>query len=149
MIPTGLGRSVRAAGAGLLLAALLLVTSFPASADESAARGQGRDDHLQRVAYFIQWGIYGRSYFVKNVATSGQAAHLTTINYAFGNVSQDGQCFDVNQAGQGDAWADFQRPVGADESVDGVADVDTQALAGNFNQLRTLTKQFPNLRVVM
>lgn len=149
MTPTAVGRPVRAAAAGLLLAALLLVTSFPAAAAQSASRGQDRDDHLQRVAYFIQWGIYGRSYFVRNVATSGQAAHLTTINYAFGNVSQDGQCFDVNQPGQGDAWADFQRPAGAAESVDGVADADTQQLAGNFNQLRKLKAQFPNLRVVM
>jgi chitinase len=100
-----------------------------------------------KVAYFTQWGIYGRSYFVKNVATSGSAARLTHLNYAFANVGADGKCFEANQPGQGDAWADYQRRVGADESVDGVADVFEQPLAGNFNQLKKLKKMFPRLKV--
>lgn len=132
---------VRAALGGLLAGALLLTGAGPASA------GAEPDGHggagMQRVAYFVQWGIYARQYFVKNVAASGQAAHLTTINYAFGGVGADGTCTSL------DTWADFQRPVGADESVDGVADAPGQALNGNFNQLRKLKKQFPNLRVVM
>jgi len=133
--------AVRAALSGLLAGALLLTSAGAASAGED---GNGRaGDRLQRVAYFVQWGIYARQYFVKNVATSGQAAHLTTINYAFGGVSQGGVCTSL------DPWADFQRPVGADESVDGVADAPGQALNGNFNQLRKLKQQFPGLRVVM
>ena len=133
--------AVRAALSGLLAGALLLTSAGAASAGEDGNGGAG--DRLQRVAYFVQWGIYARQYFVKNVATSGQAAHLTTINYAFGGVSQDGLCTSL------DTWADFQRPVGADESVDGVADAPGQALNGNFNQLRKLKRQFPGLRVVM
>jgi chitinase len=131
---------VRAVLSGLLTGALLLTSAGAASAGDER---DGHGDRLQRVAYFVQWGIYARQYFVKNVATSGQAARLTTINYAFGGVSQDGLCTSL------DTWADFQRPVGADESVDGVADAPGQALNGNFNQLRKLKAQFPNLRVVM
>jgi chitinase len=132
--------TVRAALGGLLAGALLLTGASAAGAGEEAG---GHGAKLQRVAYFVQWGIYARQYFVKNVATSGQAARLSTLNYAFGGIAQDGTCTSL------DTWADFQRPVGADESVDGVADAPGQALNGNFNQLRKLKQQFPGLRVVM
>jgi chitinase len=132
-----------------LVAALGLMTSSvpigSAAADSSKPPGP---QVLERVGYFTQWGIYS-GYFVKNIETSGSAARMTVINYAFGNVSEDGRCFEVNQAGQGDAWADYQRPASADESVDGVADTDDQRLAGNFNQLRKLKQRHPNLRVVL
>src|SRR5215472_2249249 len=131
---------VRAALRGLLAMALLATSAGAAGA---GAEADGHGDGLQRVAYFIQWGIDARQYFVKNVADSGQAAHLTTINYAFGGVSQAGACSSL------DTWADFQRPFAASESVDGVADAPGQALNGNFNQLRKLKAKFPNLHVVM
>src|SRR5215472_302721 len=131
---------VRAALRGLLAMALLATSAGAAGA---GAEADGHGDGLQRVAYFIQWGIDARQYFVKNVADSGQAAHLTTINYAFGGVSQAGACSSL------DTWADFQRPFAASESVDGVADAPGQALNGNFNQLRKLKSRFPDLRVVM
>jgi chitinase len=132
---------VRAVLSGLL-AGLLLATS--AGAVSAGAESDGHDGaRLQRVAYFVQWGIYARQYFVKNVADSGQASGLTTLNYAFGGVSQAGACSSL------DTWADFQRPFAATESVDGVADAPRQALNGNFNQLRKLKSRFPNLRVVM
>jgi len=138
------GRAACAAVASLVLAAaLLLATSLPAAAEGPSGGQREGDRQLQRVAYFVQWGIYARQYFVKNVATSGQAARLTTINYAFGGVAADGTCSSL------DPWADFQRPVSAQESVDGVADVAGQTLFGNFNQLRKLKQQFPHLRVVM
>lgn len=38
-------------------------------------------------AYFDQWGIYGNSYYPSNLANSGAAGKLTTINYAFENIS--------------------------------------------------------------
>jgi chitinase len=138
MTSNALGRAARAAAA-LLLAALLLGTPVVASAQQRSER----ESQPHKVAYFIQWGIYARQYFVKNVAQSGQAARLTTIDYAFGNVTKDGTCASF------DTWADFQRPFSAQESVDGVADAPTQTLFGNFNQLRKLKQQFPNLRVLM
>src|SRR3954454_14513489 len=39
-----------------------------------------------KLGYFTEWGIYGRNYNVKNLVTSGSAAKITHINYAFGNV---------------------------------------------------------------
>jgi chitinase len=89
------------------------------------------------VAYFAQWKIYS-GFFIKNIATSGAAHKLTTINYAFGNVDATGSCSSV------DPWADYQRPSAASESVDGTAQP-----GGNFNQLRLLKQLYPNLRVLI
>lgn len=102
-----------------------------------------------QVGYFTQWGIYGRNFKVRDVEVSGNGARLTHVNYAFGNVSSTGRCFEANQAGVGDAWADYQRRFTAAESVDGVADVFDQPLAGNFNQLRKLKARHPGLKVLM
>ncbi|MFC7588492.1 glycosyl hydrolase family 18 protein [Nonomuraea antimicrobica] len=94
------------------------------------------------MGYFVQWGVYQRAYHVKNIDTSGSAAKLTHINYAFGNV-QNGQCT------IGDSYADYDRFYQAGESVDGVADTwDAGALRGNFNQLRKLKQKYPNLKVL-
>ena len=103
----------------------------------------------KRVGYFTQWGIYGRDFQVKDLDTSGQAAKLTHINYAFGNVSSDGTCFTGNVPGEADAWADYVRPLDAAGSVDGVADTAEQPLAGNFNQLRELKAKHPGLKVLI
>ncbi|MEQ4719626.1 glycosyl hydrolase family 18 protein [Nonomuraea sp. B19D2] len=102
--------------------------------------GGGGGDKV--LGYFVQWGVYQRGYHVKNIDTSGSAAKLTHINYAFGNV-QNGQCT------IGDSYADYDRFYQASESVDGVADTwDAGALRGSFNQLRKLKKKYPNLKVL-
>jgi chitinase len=90
----------------------------------------------------VEWGVYARNYHVKNIYTSGSAAKLTHLLYAFGNV-QNGQCT------IGDPYADYDRFYSAAESVDGVADTwDAGALRGNFGQLRRLKRMFPNLKVI-
>ncbi|HEX6683848.1 MAG TPA: glycosyl hydrolase family 18 protein [Candidatus Limnocylindrales bacterium] len=94
------------------------------------------------MGYFVQWGVYQRGYHVKNIHTSGSAAKLTHINYAFGNV-QGGQCT------IGDSYADYDRFYSAAESVDGVADTwDAGALRGSFNQLRKLKRMYPNIKIL-
>jgi chitinase len=119
--------------------------SAPVSATTSPGSVEPGDNRL--VGYFTQWGIYGRNFFVRDLHTSGAAERLTHINYAFGNVSADSQCFIVNQLGVGDAWADYQRGFTASQSVDGVGDVWDQELKGNFNQLRKLKEMYPHLKV--
>ncbi|MFE1829365.1 glycosyl hydrolase family 18 protein [Streptomyces yangpuensis] len=94
-----------------------------------------------KLGYFTNWGVYGRNYHVKNLVTSGTAAKITHINYAFGNV-QNGQCT------IGDAYADYDKAYTADQSVDGVADTWDQPLRGNFNQLRKLKKAYPNIKIL-
>ncbi|MER5768846.1 glycosyl hydrolase family 18 protein [Streptomyces sp. NPDC001985] len=94
-----------------------------------------------KMAYFTQWGVYGRNFHVKNLDTSGTAAKITHINYAFGNV-QNGRCT------IGDSYADYEKAYTADQSVDGVADTWDQPLRGNFNQLRELKKKHPHIKVL-
>ena len=94
------------------------------------------------IGYFAEWGVYQRNYHVKNIHTSGSAAKLTHILYAFGNVT-NGRC------AIGDAYADYDRFYSAAESVDGLADTwDAGALRGSFNQLRKLKQMYPNLKVI-
>ncbi|MGR6922250.1 glycosyl hydrolase family 18 protein [[Actinomadura] parvosata] len=114
-------------------------SSTAVTATTTGGTGGGGDKVL---GYFVQWGVYQRGYHVKNIDTSGSAAKLTHINYAFGNV-QNGQCT------IGDSYADYDRFYQAGESVDGVADTwDAGALRGSFNQLRKLKKKYPHLKVL-
>ncbi|BFV59292.1 hypothetical protein KCMC57_up43960 [Kitasatospora sp. CMC57] len=129
-------------------ALLAAVTIAAVLAPGTAQAHTGPHLNGERVGYFTQWGVYGGFSF-KNVQTSGQAARLTVINYAFGNVNAEGRCFEANEAGVGDAWADYQRPVGAEESVDGRADTAEQPLKGSFNQLRKLKAKNPQLKAVI
>ncbi|MFE9308426.1 glycoside hydrolase family 18 protein [Streptomyces sp. NPDC088353] len=126
-----------ALGAGLLAGAgTATATATPTrSAAQTAAAGS------KVVGYFTEWGVYDRKYHVKNIETSGSAAKLTHINYAFGNVT-GGKC------AMGDSYAATDRSYTADESVDGVADTWDQPLRGNFNQLLKLKKKHPGLKVL-
>ncbi|GAA3745054.1 hypothetical protein GCM10022402_25870 [Salinactinospora qingdaonensis] len=130
--------------AGNRSAASAAVTTRTETDNGGDPSGPGDD---RRVGYFTQWGIYARDYLVKDVDTSGTAEKLTHINYAFANVSADGQCFMANQTGEGDAYADYGRSFSAADSVDGTADSWSQDLRGNFNQLRELKEKHPHLRV--
>ncbi|MEV4003262.1 glycosyl hydrolase family 18 protein [Actinomadura sp. NPDC049753] len=116
----------------------------PASAPVSVTTdegGGGNPGGNKVVGYFTNWGVYQRNYHVKNIETSGSAAKLTHINYAFGNVT-GGRC------AIGDSYADYDKAYTADQSVDGVADNWDQPLRGNFNQLRKLKKLHPDLKVL-
>ena len=101
------------------------------------------------VAYFAQWSIYARAYTVKNIDTSGSAAKLNVINYAFNNIVDNRCSVGISAAGVGDAWADYQKGFDAASSVDGVADVWNQPLKGNWNQLKKLKAKYPHLKVVI
>ncbi|MFF4384151.1 glycosyl hydrolase family 18 protein [Kitasatospora sp. NPDC001547] len=134
--------------------------SAPLTVTTSDLVGAGK---YARVGYFVQWGIYGRQYFVKNLDTSGAAAKLDVINYAFENIdpvnltcmagvtkgtSSNPQ--DPDQGtGAGDADADYGRAMSAAQSVDGVADDGWGKLRGNLNQLKKLKAKYPNLKVVV
>jgi len=70
--------------------------------------------------YFTQWGP-ARGYAVRNIETSGSAAKLTHLLYAFATVSPAGHC----------------------ESTDPAAD------RRNFDELRALKKRHPNLKILI
>jgi chitinase len=110
---------------------------------------------FNRVGYFVQWGIYGRAYFPRNLVTTQAANRLTHVNYAFENIDPVNlTCLngvtrattanpqDPNQGdGAGDAEADYQRSYSAGNSVDGSTDTFDQPLAGNFNQFQRPPRQ--------
>ncbi|MET7693661.1 glycoside hydrolase family 18 protein [Streptomyces sp. NPDC005483] len=123
--------------AGLLAGASNATAAAPSATPRATPKAAGS----KVVGYFTEWGTYDRKYYVKNIETSGSAAKLTHINYAFGNVT-GGKC------AMGDAYAATDRTYTAAESVDGVADTWDQPLRGNFNQLRELKKKHPGLKVI-
>ncbi|HTL18245.1 MAG TPA: glycosyl hydrolase family 18 protein [Patescibacteria group bacterium] len=91
------------------------------------------------VGYYAQWAA-GRKFFVSNI----HADKLTHINYAFGNVSAQGECQ------LGDPDADVERVYTAADSVSGVGDsADSKALRGNFNQLLQLKQKYPTLQALI
>jgi chitinase len=126
-------------GASVVAACALSLTTGavapPAQAHEH------HSDGARTVGYYTQWSIYDRHVPLRTLVTSGAAAKLTTLNYAFGFLDEAGRCVSA------DPWADFQRPVSAEEAVSGVADAPGQALNGNLNQLKELKAKFPKLRI--
>jgi chitinase len=135
-------------------------TSTAVSATTSAAPATAPP---VKAAYFDQWGVYGNAYYPSNLANSGAAGELNTIDYAFENISDAApyQCFESIQAadtndsdpnagnGAGDAFADYQKEYTSGNSVDGSSDVYSQPIKGNFNQLRELKAKYPNLKLMV
>lgn len=122
----------------------VVASTLPASASGKRVLG-----------YFTQWGIYSTGYTARQLDTSGGAARLTHLAYAFGNVRNNRCETGVLKANDpatgegGDAYADYSRTYTAAESVDGVADVWGAPLRGHWNQLRKLKARHPNLKVVI
>ncbi|MFD0527655.1 fibronectin type III domain-containing protein [Kitasatospora arboriphila] len=70
--------------------------SGPVTARTQTGGGGGG---TMKIGYFTQWSIYSRGYSVKQLETSGSAAKLTTLNYAFANIHPTTkQCFITNKA---------------------------------------------------
>ena len=154
--------SWRAIGAAALTCGALLastLTGTAASAAPAAASATSATNGYRNVGYFAQWGVYGLNYRMKDLQTSGAAAKLTALNYAFGNIhNQTLTCFEANKAqgsgvngsdGAGDAFADYGQSYTAATSIDGVADVWNAPLAGSFNQLKKLKTLNPGLKPVI
>ncbi|MBP2327611.1 chitinase [Kibdelosporangium banguiense] len=127
-------------GAQVVLAAAL---SIGLGAVTAPAEAHSYHDGARTVGYYTQWSIYARNFPVRSLVDNGTAAKLTHLNYAFGFLDEQGKCVSA------DPWADYQRPVPAEQSVNGKADEAGQPLSGNLNQLRQLKAKFPQLRIYM
>jgi chitinase len=94
-------------------------TATSATATPTSVGGGG----THRGAYFAQWGIYARAYFVSNIPSG-----VDRVYYAFNNP-HNGQCeLGVNQAGVGDQWADYGDPLSGEAY--------NAPLKGNFHALQ-------------
>jgi chitinase len=125
---------------GVFVLALAAI-AFESAAPTVAAAATPSEKTI--VGYFAQWGIYRRNYLVKNVDTSGSAARITHINYAFANINDSMRCATA------DAFADYNKAFDAAESVDGIGDTSSQPVKGNFNQLAELKARHPHLKVLI
>jgi len=93
---------------------------------------QGDEPPMYRiVAYYTSWSVYDRAYFVTDIP----ADQITHINYAFANISDEGECV------QGDAWADTGLSYPNDET--------DAELLGNFRQLNLLKEKYPHLKTLI
>jgi chitinase len=133
--------STRRWGASLLVGALALslTAAVPSATADTDFFGHGAK--TRTVAYFTQWGIYGRNFVVRDIVANGTAPKLTHLNYAFGFLDEQAKCISV------DPWADYQKPFEANQAVSGKADEAGQPLFGNLNQLKQLKAKFPKLHV--
>ena len=127
-----------------LMMLVSLLTIFAMAAVPTAA---APETDKEIVGYFIEWGIYGRNYRVKNIVESGSADKLTVINYAFANAAPDASGQVVCKLF--DEWADYQKPWTAEESVNGQAVTWPNPILGNFQQLKALKELYPNIKVVI
>lgn len=95
------------------------------------------------IGYFTEGGAESGNYTVKNVATSGAAAMLTELDYAFGRVAND-QCQIANREAALNNFYD------AAHSVNGNADRKGPGhLRGTFHQLQELKQRFPRLKIII
>lgn len=131
----------------LLLRLCMLVSLITILTTGIVASAAAPKINKEVVGYFIEWGVYGRNYLVKNIADSGSANKLTVINYAFANAAPDANGQVVCQ--MFDEWADYQKPWAAAESVNGQEVTWPNPILGNFQQLKALKELYPNLKVVI
>lgn len=136
--------SVRKTIAGL--SAVLVGVSLAVAAPAQAAPPPVSDVPGKVVsAYFTNWSVYARGYFVKDIPTD----KLNVIQYAFGDAVYDPATGAVG-CNSLDPWADYQMVYwGGENSVDGQPDTfgDNGNLYGNFNQLKKLKAANPHLKV--
>lgn len=122
---------------------MALVAALPAQATSKPS-----PDVPKKVvtAYFTDWSVYGRGYFVKDIPVD----KLNVIQYAFGVPGYDAAT-NTPSCDVLDPWADYQQVYWTgDNTVDGVADDPSnpdQHLFGNFHQLRKLKAANPHLKL--
>ncbi|HEX3784020.1 MAG TPA: glycosyl hydrolase family 18 protein [Pseudonocardiaceae bacterium] len=155
--------AVGAAGV-LLLAGISVAAGHSAVASQPAASAAGGSGGIT-VAYYDQWSIYQNAYYLRNLDQSGAANKLDYLIYDFENIDPTNlTCFENTKAtdpdpggesdpnagdGAEDAFADYQKEFDASTSVNGTADVYNQPIAGNFNQLKELKAEHPNLKILL
>ncbi|KAI6452342.1 Chitinase 4 [Pyricularia oryzae] len=94
--------------AAAALGLLSLVAPPLAGASPISSELVRRQSGLQNVAYFVNWGIYGRNFHVQNVS----ADKVTHLLYAFANLRDDGTVVggdieaDISKHYPTDSWND-------------------------------------------
>jgi GH18 family chitinase len=106
-------------------------TPTPTPEPEPTPPPQSINGQKKVVAYFAEWGIYQRQYFVTDIP----AEQLSAVIYAFADISANGEIALF------DSWA------AVDKSFPG--DTWDQPLKGNFHQLKKLKQDHPHLKILI
>ncbi len=93
------------------------------------------------VGYFPSWEP-ARGYRVKDMVENGAADKLTHILFAFGDV-KDGKCTVVHEED-----AIFDHHYSAEDSVDGIADMDDAPVKGVLGQFKRLKTLYPDIQLL-
>jgi chitinase len=161
--PPGFRRLLGAAVAVVVVGATSLTAVLAGGAAPAAAAPTSGG---LKIAYYDQWSVYQNAFYLKDLDTEGIAGKLNYLIYDFENISDTAPytCFEAEKAtdpdpggesdpdagdGAEDDYADYGQLYSAADSVSGVADTSTQAIAGNFNQLRELKAKYPNLKILL
>jgi|YelNatPaOPRAMG01_1025707.scaffolds.fasta_scaffold01001_9 chitinase len=99
------------------------------------------------VAYYPEWGATHKTYYVKDLKTSGSADKITVLIYAFAVPAPDSTGNIIVKFI--DPYTDYEQTYSSAMSIDGVADDSTQRLRGQLNQLKKLKKEYPDLKILI
>ena len=99
------------------------------------------------VAYFPEWGVPNKHYYVRNIRTSGSADKITVLIFAFIEPRPDSSGNII--PGFMHPYYDYVQPYSAANSLDGLPDDSTQPLRGEFNQLKKLKAMYPGLKILI
>ncbi|MCB9157273.1 MAG: hypothetical protein H6645_09170, partial [Caldilineaceae bacterium] len=91
--------------------------------------------HEYIIGYFASWSVYDRDFHVADI----QADRLTHINYAFANISEQGECT------LGDPYADTEKIYPKTDNENDPPGT----LHGSFNQLRILKEAHSHLKTLI
>jgi chitinase len=104
---------------------------------------QRKASPTQIIGYFTEFNVKPGGYTVKNLVTSGAAARLTQLDYAFGLIAD-------NQCRLSDPGIAIEHPYTVSDSVNGTADLTGPGqLRGTFHQLQELKQLYPGLKIVI
>jgi chitinase len=95
------------------------------------------------IGYIAEYNVKPGGYTIKNLVTSGAAARLAQLDYAFGSVAND-------RCGVSDPEVALDHAYSAADSVTGTADpTGPGQLRGTFHQLQELKQLYPGLKIVI
>ncbi len=111
-----------------------------------SAQDWERGDRKWINGYYPQWKVYS-NFYPKLLMTSGTAAKLNALTYAFAVIRADAN--GNPRCATADEYADFQYLFTVNTSVNHTNDSPAPALAGNFHQLQELKQRYPNLKITV
>ena len=100
------------------------------------------------VAYYPEWRAKGdKPYFVKDIENGNSADKITVLNYAFIIPGPDSSGNIIPKFMN--SFIDYGQFYSSQMSIDGIADDSTQALRGQFNQLKKLKERHPDIKILL